>query len=515
MHPLIRAAAQRVGFNPLAWLSYTQRMRRFGREYRVPQQASGTTQRFAVVVTPWIGSAVPWFSFACGLLLATNGNKVTFVIDDLPFGDKPLRYRFVLGCIQSVVNRLRNRLEVVDLSAHRSVAPLSAEARKSISRLATLNAVWAMRGEMVETGRQSFVDTCSEQLNAAYGAIAAVMQPGRFDVLFIPGGVYGTSGLWVERARAARTRIASFDNGGYGALMLASEGLACQMHDIPRAFALLKRSCVSAQEREFVFDTAHAEIAQRRSGVDTFASQMRETRSVGARFDGAVLLALNSSWDSAALGLHTVFENNMDWIVQTVRYLLEHTQATVVVRQHPAERLDYARTSDDYSALLRRNFGTQPRLIFIAADEQINSYELLERVAAVVVYTSTIGTEAAASGKPVITPSNSYYSDLGFVWKAVDRRLYENCLAAAAAGTLQVTAAMREDALFCYYLTQCSQWVFSPFNPADFAKWSRLSLRGLHADANVSTVLKSLEQNIPVAFLNHQAAMQKRLAPGA
>lgn len=506
MRPLMRAAAQRIGFNPLAWLGYTRRMRGFAREYSALGRGGGSKQRFAVVVTPWIGSAVPWFSLVVGLLLSVNGNAVSFIIDDLPFGDRPRRHRFILGCIRCVVGRLRNTFEVIDLSAEGSTAPLSLEARQSIKRLATLNAVWALRGEMVEAGRQQFVDTCSGQLAAAYGAVAAVMRPGRFDMLFIPGGVYGTSGLWVERARAVGTRIATFDNGGYGALMLASDGLACQMHDIPRAFALLKRNCASEQERTFVVETAHAEIAKRRAGVDTFSSQMRDTRSIGSRFDGAVLLALNSSWDSAALGLHTVFENNMDWIVQTVRYLLQHTPTTVVVRQHPAERLDYARTSDDYNALLRRNFGNEPRLIFIGADEQINSYELLDRVAAVVVYTSTIGTEAAASGKPVITPSNSYYSGLGFVWQAVERRQYESFLAAAAAGTLQVTAAMREDALFCYYLTQCSQWVFSPFNPADVAKWSRLSLRELQKDAAVSTVLKSLEQNIPVAYLNHLKA---------
>jgi len=40
-----------------------------------------------------------------------------------------------------------------------------------------------------------------------------------------------------------------------------------------------------------------------------------------------------------------------------VKFLLEHTTTPVIVRQHPVERLEIARSSDDYRSLLARHFG--------------------------------------------------------------------------------------------------------------------------------------------------------------
>jgi hypothetical protein len=363
---------------------------------------------------------------------------------------------------------------------------------------------------MQVAGRRRHTELATRQLCASYRAIAGMQLGGRYDAIFVPGGVWGSSGIWVEHARAAGVRVASYDSGGYGNLLLAVNGIACQLQDIPRAFSLLKTHAASAEERAFIVESTLAEIGRRRSGVDKFGSQMRDTLASDGRFAGAVLVALNSSWDSAALGLHEVFESNTQWIVETTKYLLENTPAPVVVRQHPVERLDIARTSDDYRSLLTGHFGNHPRLHFIAADEPVNSYDLLEQVAAVVVHTSTIGTEAAAYGKAVVTASDSYYSDLGFVRKATSLAQYRQYLSDAVSGRCVVTPAMRNDALYCYYLTQCCNWVFTPFTPMDFVEWSRHPVGQLGEHESVRAIIQALEQNVPVAFLNHLARLERQ-----
>jgi len=500
---MLDSIKKRIGINPLAWLRDTWRMRNIVRGFNVQSGPHQQALKFAVVVTPWIGSGVPWLSLGVGLLLARNANQVTFIIDDLPFGRHPLRYGFVLRCIRVVARSLRRRHRVIDLSSLPDDLSRATLAKPTIKKLAHLNSVWEMRGETPSRTQAEFAELCASQLARAYGPIADVLRPGEFDAVFVPGGVYGDSGLWVLHAKAASVRIASFDNGGFGALMLAVNGIACQMHDIPVAFRTLKTRCRDPHELSFALASAREELKNRRAGVDAFAYQIRDTESVGNRFDGAVLIALNSSWDSAALGLHTVFKDNQHWIVETTRFLLENTSLTVIVRQHPAERLAYAMSTDDYSGLLNRAFGEHPRLHFIAADEKINSYDLLDRVAAVVVYTSTIGVEAAAYGKPVITPSNSYYSGLGFVYRAARLPEYQDHLLSVAAGTLQVSPEMQEDAMLCYYVTQVCNFVFSPFNPAEFDKWGRIGLNQLQSDPKVQGVIHALEANIPIAILNH------------
>lgn len=514
MRAMIHVLSRRWGFSPLGWLRNTWRMQAWVRATgRLQTPPAPGALHIGVVITPWLDTSVPWFTLATGLLLACRGNRVSFLIDDSPFGDNPTRYRFVLRCLRFVLARVPLSCRQVVLSDQRTQPAPNAPTDPAIERLAGLNAVWQLRGEMLATGRAAYTSICTTQLAQADPPIAALMQPGAFDLLFLPGGVYGNSGLWAQHARAAGIRIASFDSGGYGTVMVACNGIACQLQDIPVAFRHLKARCeANPDERRFAVDAALAEMAKRRAGVDAFASQVQGGHGGDTRFDDAVLLALNSSWDAAALGLHAVYRDNSEWIVETVRYLLDHTSAPVIVRQHPAERLEIARTSDDYGGLLRQHFGQPPRLHFIAAEESINSYQLLERVAAVVVYTSTIGTEAAALGKPVVTPSHSYYAGLGFVWQCTDLASYHARLAEAAQGLLQVTPAMRDDAHVCYYLTQCCNWVFSPFNPSDFQDWGKLGPAHWRADATVQTMLTSLQHNIPVALLNHRAAMDRRLA---
>jgi hypothetical protein len=254
------------------------------------------------------------------------------------------------------------------------------------------------------------------------------------------------------------------------------------------------------------------EIAKRKAGSDNFESQIKNSGAGGEELRDGMLIALNSSWDAAALGLQRVYPGNADWIVGTVRYLLDNSDATVIVRQHPAERLSFAATSDDYRALLQRNFGDHPRLVFIAAEDPINSYALLERVKAVIVHSSTIGIEATAYGRPVVTGSRAYYSGLGFVWRAEDAARYHALLDDAVAGRLEVTEAMREDAMLCFYVTQLCNWVFSRFNPADYVKWSRAPLADWGAQPPVRRMVRSLLDNVAVAELNHRSRIQEGAA---
>lgn len=509
MRKMIERLARRFWFDrlPVVWLRDTRRMRKLVNDFDSGAPAKQDALRIAVVVMPWCGSAVPWFSLVCGMLLAANGNKVSFVLDDMPFGDGGRNWwRFQLACIKSVLKLLRGRHEIIALRNHGANAALTDSVQRSLERLANLNVVWAQRGEINTPAHD--VQLAYQQLSASHSAIVRVLRSNHFDALFVPGGVWGSSGIWAEHSHAAGVRVATYDSGGYGMLLLAVNGIACQLQDIPRAFSLLKANTDSPQKQAFIVESALGEIGKRRAGVDKFSSQVQGAQTSDPRFAGAVLMALNSPWDSAALGLHTVFESTQEWIVETVKYLLENTSAPVIVRQHPVERLAIARSSDDYRDLLARHFGSHPRLHFVAAEDPVNSYDLLEQAVAVVVYTSTIGIEAAAHGKPVVTESCSYYADLGFVHKATNLEHYRKLLSEAVSGQSPVTSAMRDDALACYYLTQCCNWVITPFNVPGFHEWILRDLRDLAQEQSVRSIVQALEKDVPIAFLNHLGRLE-------
>jgi hypothetical protein len=123
----------------------------------------------------------------------------------------------------------------------------------------------------------------------------------------------------------------------------------------------------------------------------------------------------------------------------------------------------------------------------------------------VVAHSSTIGIEAAAFGRPVVTGSDAYYSGLGFIWKAATLEEYQQLLGEAAAGRLEVTEAMRDDARICFYVTQCCNWVFSVFNPGDYRRWRAQPLAFWHRQPAIQRMLRAIRTDTPVAVFNHEA----------
>lgn len=499
-----------VTFQPRQWLLSTRRIEVMVDEWLAlpagPRLYKVSGEPFAVLITPWLGTAVPWYSIVVGLLLAGRGSEVVFIFDDLPFGAHPYRSAFIRACIRVVLRKVRARYVILVLSDFKSAKTESDRQDEAmIGRLASLNAVHALRGEILSDGRAEYIAHVREQLWVADAAIQKLLSYQGCEAILIPGGIYGTTGLWLDRARRSGARVASYDAGGFGTVLLAADGIAAQLQDVPRAFRWIKAEVSSPSEDAFVLECARVELEKRRQGKDTFVSQKAAT-SAGPldTYRGAILLALNSSWDQAALGLHTVFGTNTNWILETVQWVVNHTDATIVVRQHPSERLEFASTTDDYGRLLQSHFGDQKRVLFIAADDAINTYELLTVVSTVIAYTSTVGVEAAALGKRVITPSSNYYSGLGFVWGAASRSEYFELINRSLSGELQLTSEMRNDAAYCYYVAQICNWIFSPFSPESYPLWSKESITSLSANSTVRVLISALQENVPAALINHR-----------
>lgn len=500
------SARMKEFLRPFLWKRSRWIMQRRTRQFldTIPD-ARATNGSGLVVVGPWGDSFVPWYAVSIGLMLAKNGATIRFVVDDVWQSSGIVPHRVKMRAIRQIMAIVATRFDVVYLSEI-AAKRLADDELRDVERLARLNATWSLRGEMKQEGRAAEVEEFRENGRHAAGHISAFFEnlpPA--DFLYVPGGIFGDSGLWLREARAKNLRVATFDGGSYRTTLIASDGIACQLEDIPRAYRSLKEKSLDDRDRASALLRAQEEMQRRREGKDAFESQVSNTTKVGEQYQGGVLLALNSSWDAAALGLHQVYPDNTTWIVETARYLLENTDRPVIVRQHPAERLAIAATTEDYVRLLHEAFGDHPRLHFIAADDPINSYDLLERVAAVVVHTSTIGMEAVAFGRPVITGSGAQYADLGFVESARTVPDYERLLGRAARGELEVTAQQREDAQLCFYLTQCCNWIFSAFNPTDFNDWSREPLSHWHAEPAIQRMLVSIATGEPVALLNHRA----------
>lgn len=141
----------------------------------------------------------------------------------------------------------------------------------------------------------------------------------------------------------------------------------------------------------------------------------------------SLALFTNLIWDSAVVGEDTLFEDMFDWVLAVVGAVAKRPEIQLAIRVHPAEVKVYwhptrQRVADVVEAAFPE--GLPPNVALIDAEEAVDSYELARQADLVLVYTSTIGQEAAALGKRVLVAARSAYSAAPFVVRPEDREDY-------------------------------------------------------------------------------------------
>jgi len=142
------------------------------------------------------------------------------------------------------------------------------------------------------------------------------------------------------------------------------------------------------------------------------------------------VLFTNVIWDTAVYHEDTIFPSMFDWINETIRIYSGFKGRRLFVRIHPSEIRDpFLETVEKSRDSIYRAFPRLPEnVIIIPPESNISSYTLIDKCQKVIVYTSTIGLEAAILGKPVIQCAHSNYSGKGFTIEPASGEEYERAL---------------------------------------------------------------------------------------
>ncbi len=475
------------------------------------QPAAQAEQPLGVVVMPWVGTPVPWYSITLAIGLAQRGKNIELVWDDLGLGiDEPSRLRVQNEGIARVLETLGTVFRIARLS-QQSPLPARETDAPILEQLSELNLTWATRGARPSEQERLAFPLAPQHLARALELVRGLLCRTRYEALLLPGGIYGTSGLFRLAAEDAGVRVATFD-GTFGVMQFCVDGIAAQQTDIPIAFHELDLAAPEIQD--WARGEAQAAFQQRVEARDAANYQVLPPQRNGRTPSADVLIPMNVEWDSAALGQHTIFENTVDWITTAVEFVLNHDEHRIAVRQHPAERKKFERSHFDIATILQERFGANPRLYFIRADDPINTYDLVQTASVILPFTSTIGIESAAMGKVVLVSGSSCYSDLDFVWKASSREEYLLLLEQALCQELPLKPRQVENAWLCYYLTPVCNRVWTDFTlapaDADFWKWVKRNPQTLFNDPDVADILTALTLNRPLSLVRHERKIKEQ-----
>jgi hypothetical protein len=257
------------------------------------------------------------------------------------------------------------------------------------------------------------------------------------------------------------------------------------------------------------------EFDSRKSARDLWSYQVSAYRGwAGEPFD--IVLPMNVFDDAAALGRNRYFKDAKEWILETVDFVMNQTQASIVVREHPAaRRLDWP---DQFGKMLQERFGGQPRFRFVGCREDVNTYALIEGAKLVLPHSSTVGVEAALMGKQVLLDTGVYYAGLGFVERGNSKEDYFLKLK----GLLEKGGALEEDkrerAWVCYFYGQVCNFVIGQFTPQpeDFRVWVSRNWRDVIEWQAVKTSLAVLGDARPTWRIQSEEVFKNgRAAPAS
>jgi hypothetical protein len=122
-----------------------------------------------------------------------------------------------------------------------------------------------------------------------------------------------------------------------------------------------------------------------------------------SRFRQIVPVFTNVIFDTSQPHANTVFSDMFAWLEAVLAAIRSHPDTVFVIRAHPDEtrtRKESRETVQEW--VTQQGVDRLDNVVFIAPQEYLSSYELIQRSKFVLVYNSTIGLEASIMGKPVL-----------------------------------------------------------------------------------------------------------------
>jgi hypothetical protein len=123
------------------------------------------------------------------------------------------------------------------------------------------------------------------------------------------------------------------------------------------------------------------------------------------------LLGTNVVGDSSTLGRATIFRSQKEWVTEIIRYFRERPEICLVIRAHPDEVWQKAKTRiGDLAAEMAKDM---KNVLVIPGTSGVNTFTLMERSDAGLAWVSNFGLDMALRGKPVILAASAQYAYTG------------------------------------------------------------------------------------------------------
>jgi hypothetical protein len=328
------------------------------------------------------------------------------------------------------------------------------------------------------------------------------------DVCIVVNGLFHAERIFREIAHARGVRVVSYEQGWRPLSFHFVEDAAAAHFPVDDLWQATREHPLSDEQSKTV-DTYLAERTKGGGVVSVYWPKMDGRREALSRRIGIdpdkpmAVLFPNITWDSATFRLDRAFSGLSQWIEATIHWFETQPDKQLVIRVHPAEvRLPMMESRDALEQRIRTAFPNLPANVrVVPADDPANSYELLAMSEAVLVYTSTLGMEAAAQGRRVLVAGTPHYAGRGFTDGVVTADDYGRNLTRAFdephLSEAQRDLARRYVYLLIYNYMISFPWVVDTPRSARRLQLSSLSELAPGRDADLDRLCRAILEGTP------------------
>lgn len=247
-------------------------------------------------------------------------------------------------------------------------------------------------------------------------AFARLLDQRRPDAIVMVSGLFFAESVMRALAEQRGIRVVTYDIPGRPGTIFVSDTIPASFYDVQKRWDERASRTPTAEQRARI----EKDIAARLQGSDALWGGFNTSAAPPPRGEGSTRLTVftNVSWDTAVALRDIGFADMFDWLERVVAWAVTRPDVQLDVRAHPAEtRVRGFESTDLAIDFLEERFPSLPPNIHLYGPESgVDSYALIQESTAVLVYTSTIGLEAALLGRPVLVAADVHYRGKGFTY---------------------------------------------------------------------------------------------------
>ena len=402
---------------------------------------------------------ITWYAMAQSVLLRYNGYASTLIIDTMKSFDSYIYFDGIEDVariyIDYVLKYLLEKCPDIDVKYVDAYgeAELSKKDNQMTEKYAPLVVKWfdSQKDEVFLSNNPRRVEYAKCILKATMKNIKKFFEMNEFDTINVYTGIHRHRCVYTYIGCDKDIRVSTYDadKAMGGITLYETDGVSGNSPDIVK---LIRGNYFNDVDKKEIIELARKDLHKRmNSSVDDegYNYQPALYDKVIKKYD--IIIPLNISWDSAALGIDRVFGDEVEWLKETLDFLMKKTTMSVMIREHPAQAIYNEFVYKDYTKEISIINEYKDRIFFANADSEVNTYQYLNKCRLVLPYSSTIGIESVLLGKNVILHTDVYYAKLGVAYQATTKKEYFDKILLFCNSTEENYDCNIENAYLAYY----------------------------------------------------------------